>query len=431
MQERETSLHKDKSFSSSGFSVPVHGCIVGNVSQEILSKQPFTWCNKDKCEYLELSKKNTCLKYQGPGKRNEDAAAARTTFPVPNSCAIFYFEIRILSAGRDGFIGIGLSGPNISLNRLPGWESNSLGYHGDDGNAFRDSGTGTPYGPTFTTGDVEQFFFTKNGLALPIAFRNVHGTLYPTVGLQTPGELIEANFGTQDFVFDLSTYAKEEKLELISKIIRKEVSIGEEALINNLLGYLIHQGYALTATAFSEDTNRTEKVNEQLLKTLSRHRICSLVCQGNIDEAMKEMEKAYPVVLQDRQVVFELLCQKFVELIRRGAVDKAVELGKTQLTEFIGHDADNIENANRLSEISALLAYEEPLSSPASYLLEQSKREAVAELLHNSFLSAERCPRLSCLEKLVHHLQVTLTSLLSVENSEASLISLEDFLVLR
>ena len=32
-----------------------------------------------------------------------------------------------------------------------------------------------------------------------------HG-LYPTVGLQTPGEVVEANFGQQPFVFDIQDY---------------------------------------------------------------------------------------------------------------------------------------------------------------------------------------------------------------------------------
>lgn len=53
-----------------------------------------------------------------------------------------------------------------------GWELGSYGYHGDDGNFFCSSGTGVPYGPTFTTGDVigcgynmidHTIFYTKNG----------------------------------------------------------------------------------------------------------------------------------------------------------------------------------------------------------------------------------------------------------------------------
>jgi len=417
--------------------VPVHGCVVGNLPSEFLSKLPSAWCNKDKCEYLELTKKNLCLKYQGPGKRNEDAAAARTLFPVPSGCAIFYFEIKVVSAGRDGFIGIGLSAANVSLNRLPGWECNSLGYHGDDGNAFRDSGTGTPYGPTFTTGDVigccwnlmkGVVFFTKNGLALPIAFRGVGGTLYPTVGLQTPGEIVEANFGGQEFVFDLVMYAKQEKLDLLSRIYSRQLPIGEDKLVNDILDYLVHQGYTSTAVSFSRDSNQGEWVNEQLQKSVSRHRICSLIHHGNIDDAMKEMEQAYPSVCQNKKVVFQLLCQKFVEWIRKGRVDKAVELGKTQLMELVTSE-DDAESANYLSEISSLLAYEDPINSPASYLLDLSKREVVAQMLNDAFLQAESAPRLSQLETWTRQLQVVFDKLATIQDPEASLLSLQDFLI--
>lgn len=70
------------------------------------------------------------------------------------------------------YMGVGLSEKNVSLNRLPGWDQTSYGYHGDDGNFFASSGKGVEYGPTFTTGDVigcglnfvtREIFFTKNG----------------------------------------------------------------------------------------------------------------------------------------------------------------------------------------------------------------------------------------------------------------------------
>ena len=60
----------------------------------------------------------------------------------------------IISKGHSGYIGIGLSGLLVSLNRLPGWEKTSWGYHGDDGRVFECSGTGRLFGPQFTTGDV-------------------------------------------------------------------------------------------------------------------------------------------------------------------------------------------------------------------------------------------------------------------------------------
>lgn len=77
----------------------------------------------------------------------------------------------MLKFGR--WIGIGFSGPKVSLERLPGWEPDSWGWHGDDGNTFCCQMTGKRYGPTFTTGDVVgcginfmtgSAFFTKNGV---------------------------------------------------------------------------------------------------------------------------------------------------------------------------------------------------------------------------------------------------------------------------
>jgi hypothetical protein len=35
------------------------------------------------------------------------------------------------------------------LNKLPGWEKNSWGYHGDDGYSFSAEKAGSTYGPTF------------------------------------------------------------------------------------------------------------------------------------------------------------------------------------------------------------------------------------------------------------------------------------------
>jgi hypothetical protein len=61
----------------------------------------------------------------------------------------------------------------MPLNSLPGWESASWGYHGDNGHKYSDN-TGTPYGETFETGDVigckvrlnYDVVFTKNGASL-------------------------------------------------------------------------------------------------------------------------------------------------------------------------------------------------------------------------------------------------------------------------
>ena len=48
--------------------------------------------------------------------------------------------------------GVGFATSEVQLDRLPGWDFHSYGYHGDDGCAFKGSGKGNVYGPTFTTG---------------------------------------------------------------------------------------------------------------------------------------------------------------------------------------------------------------------------------------------------------------------------------------
>jgi SPRY domain len=124
------------------------------------------------------------------------------------------------------FIGIGFCRATVTLNRLPGWEPDSWGYHGDDGHSFCCQGIGKSYGPTFTTGDVIGCcinfrkgiaFYTKNGVELDTAFReltydtpgkNPKGEFFPSIGLRTPGEQVRVNFGQKPFVFDIGGYVQ-------------------------------------------------------------------------------------------------------------------------------------------------------------------------------------------------------------------------------
>ena len=80
--------------------------------------------------------------YKGYGKTPKDASSVRATHPIPASCGLYYYEVKIVSKGRDGYMGIGLSTQIVNTNRLPGWDKMSYGYHGDDGNAFCGSGQG-------------------------------------------------------------------------------------------------------------------------------------------------------------------------------------------------------------------------------------------------------------------------------------------------
>ncbi|KAH3769449.1 hypothetical protein DPMN_170718, partial [Dreissena polymorpha] len=80
---------------------------------------PRAWSAKDKFNYLVLTQNNLRVQYKGAGKTHKDAASVRATHPIPVSCGIYYFEVKIVSKGRDGYMGIGLAAQGVNQNRLP------------------------------------------------------------------------------------------------------------------------------------------------------------------------------------------------------------------------------------------------------------------------------------------------------------------------
>ncbi|CAI2187973.1 11717_t:CDS:2, partial [Funneliformis geosporum] len=105
----------------------------------------------------------------------ENCAAIRANFPIPEQCGLFYFEVDIIDKGENGYVGDWnrVCTKSASLNKMPGWEDSSWGYHGDDGNIFFNASRGKPYGKEFMTGDTigcclnirnNMIFYTRNGV---------------------------------------------------------------------------------------------------------------------------------------------------------------------------------------------------------------------------------------------------------------------------
>ncbi|CAH0713053.1 unnamed protein product, partial [Brenthis ino] len=288
---------------------------------------PRSWSTKDKFSYIGLSQNNLRVHYKGHGKTHKDAASVRATHPIPAACGLYYFEVRIVSKGRDGYMGIGLSAHGVNMNRLPGWDKHSYGYHGDDGHSFCSSGTGQPYGPTFTTGDVigcgvnlvdNTCFYTKNGHHLGIAFRGLPPNLYPTVGLQTPGEVVDANFGQQPFVFDIEDMLRElrarTRLAIDEFPLPDEQGQWQQVLHRMVSTYLVHHGYCSTAQAFSRATG--QPIDEDIASIKNRQRISKLILSGRVGEAVEAARRLYPGLLErDAELLLLLKCRQFVEMV--------------------------------------------------------------------------------------------------------------------
>ncbi|GAB6021669.1 Ran-binding protein 9 [Chamberlinius hualienensis] len=320
------------------------------------SPLPRSWSPKDKYNFIGLSQGNLRVHYKGSGKNHKDAASVRATYPIPAACGLYYFEVKIVSKGRDGYMGIGLSAQGVNMNRLPGWDKQSYGYHGDDGHLFNSSGTGSAYGPTFTTGDVigcgvnlidNTCFYTKNGHNLGIAFTDLPPNLYPTVGLQTPGEVVDANFGQAPFVFDIEDMRKDLRMKTRLTIERFAVNDrqGEwQTTLHKIVSsYLVHHGFCGTAEAFLRSTGQT--FSEEITSIKNRQKIQELVLSGRMGEAIEATQKLYPGLLEhDTNLLFMLKCRQFIEMVngtdsevRRLRRPKSRSCSPYASPKFVGH----------------------------------------------------------------------------------------------
>lgn len=253
---------------------------------------------EDRSNRIEVDSEGVVVKYVGPGRSDSDAAAIRSTIPVPPQVGIYYFEMKVINRGRDGYIAAGFAIKSASLGRLTGWEPGTIGYHADDGNLYRGAGTGTAFGPSYTTNDVigcgvnfseKSFFFTKNGILIGEIGNlkdKFHLPFFPSVGCRTVGEILSLNFGKSSFIFDIEGH--------VQKKMKSHFEIPQGVKeYDFILSYLIHCGYKNSAKAFFKETKSTK-------------------CDTIIDE--KELESSFKNA-QNRRQVLEAIKQGKMECL--------------------------------------------------------------------------------------------------------------------
>ncbi|KAG2231088.1 hypothetical protein INT48_003457, partial [Thamnidium elegans] len=270
---------------------------------------PTAWDVRARHELIEASPDNMQLTYTGKKKKKNLKLSM-------DKCGIYYFEIKVISKGTDGHIGIGFCRKINSLNRFPGWGEHSWGYHGENGNIYAGPGTEKAYGPSYGTGDIigcgidfrdMSAFYTKNGLYLGTAFKNIKDTdIYPFVGFKTPKEQIEANFGLSPFKFDIQQYMTNKKREAVNSIVNQPTQKKKprSSVINNsicknnadnlIMEYLRHSGYHKSAMALEN----TMKLESEQVDSENVHR-------------------------QDNPFIeFKLQCRKFMEMVKRAQLNQ-------------------------------------------------------------------------------------------------------------
>lgn len=65
-----------------------------------IDELPLCWSSRDKAAFITLSDNNLKIHYKGVGKGHKDAASVRAEKPIPQSCLLYYYEIKVISKGN-------------------------------------------------------------------------------------------------------------------------------------------------------------------------------------------------------------------------------------------------------------------------------------------------------------------------------------------
>lgn len=245
--------------------------------EDQLMPLPTRWNDQDKYPGLDLSNDGLDVKYNGSASKSEvEAASVRADFPMSPACGMYYYEVEIKHKSKDCAVAVGFSTAKASLERLPGWEPDSWAYHGDDGKTFCGEHNGRSYSQQFTAGDVigcginfntGQAFFTKNGLDLGVAFREMKNMKpFPCIGIKKySGANVSVNFGQRPFVFDIDEKVAQERIAIEGQVKKTKTnflhpSLDEHSLVQELVSqFLMHGGYVETSKAFGEEMKREKR----------------------------------------------------------------------------------------------------------------------------------------------------------------------------
>jgi len=348
---------------------------------------------------------------------------------------------------------VGLVTKASLLKKLVGWETGTVGYHGDDGCLYTGSGKGHAFGPTYSEEDVigcgvnfvrKKVFFTKNGnylgdTAYPLSTSG--DQLYAAFGMKSPGESAQANYGLAPFSFDIEGYIQkqqrgysQEKSSMIT-----DDRLGPNLLPLLILGHLIHSGCEKTALSFFKKTftglGASPFSEAELIKALEksrlRKRISDLILTGEVQQCLDCLQAEYPNVLANNpDLDFLLHCRLFVEGIAalggQSIPDLSLIFPLGQALETKAALVTNKEYYNLARDALALIAYKNIGESPSAYLLGPDHKQMVASLLDEALLREDKMAPFSSLELLIRAYQASIDVLKELEPRKVVLLEPTD-----
>lgn len=167
-----------------------------------------------------------------------------------------------------------------------------------------------------------------------------------------------------------------------------------------VMNYLVTEGFKEAADKFRVESGIEPCTDLSQLD--NRIKIREAVLGGQIQVAVAMINDLYPELLDNNRLLcFHLQQQHLIELIRDKDITGALEFAQTHLAE---KGEENSDIRHQLEQTLALLAFEEPETSPFGDLMHVSQRQKVACELNAALLtceSQESSPKLVGLLKLL------------------------------
>ncbi|CAG9840474.1 unnamed protein product [Diabrotica balteata] len=184
-------------------------------------------------------------------------------------------------------------------------------------------------------------------------------------------------------------------------MILEDNDLGRSSMNKLIMNYLVTEGFKEAAEKFQQESGVIPSVELHSLD--DRIRIRDAIMTGKIQEATALINQLHPELLDnDRYLYFHLQQLHLIELIRNNRIEEALAFAQSHLSEAGEEDPSVL---SELERTVALLAFEEPLSSPFGDLLAPSHRQKVASEVNAAILKMEHqentAPQVSTLLKLI------------------------------
>ncbi|KAG6754819.1 hypothetical protein POTOM_040617 [Populus tomentosa] len=163
-----------------------------------------------------------------------------------------------------------------------------------------------------------------------------------------------------------------------------DVKIRKEDMNKLVMNFLVTEGYVDAAEKFQMESG-TEHID--LATITDRMAVKKAVQCGNVEDAIEKVNDLNPEILDTNpQLFFHLQQQRFIELIRNGKVEEALEFAQEELAP---RGEENQSFLEELERTVALLAFEDVSNCPVGGLLDISQRLKTASEVNAAILTSQ------------------------------------------